>query len=313
MMSTEIGIIYYCEGAGHAMRTLAIAQQLEKRDIDVKMTGGGPGEKFLKLNDRSDFSPTVIKPGTRMHNEGLISALTHLPVNLVQRARDINSWLKENDPDVVLADGPLAAFVASLTGREFYFLNHWDWKLPESRVEKLNTFFVNSLLSFRAEKIFSPAIWEGISDRAVRVGPLAPEGGEKKPELDILVVPTDLGDVTENIVGELEREGHSVVKVGSDDWEPQPSLQPYLEEADYVVCSGYSTVMEASVAGTPVIIVPYTSEQRGIAESLDRKQGFREYSGDIIQDLEQVKSARQYENGAVQIAEEIAENLENRL
>ena len=311
-MPNEIGIIYYCEGAGHAMRTLAVAQQLEKRGLEVKMTGGGPGEKFLELNGRSDFSPTVIKPGTRMHSEGLISALTHLPGNLVQRARDINSWLKENDPDIVLADGPLAAFVASLTRRRFYFLNHWDWKLPESRVEKLNTFFVNSILSFRAEKIFSPAIWEDISDRAIRVGPLAPEGGEKNPELDILVVPTDLGDVTEKIVEELESEGYNTVKVGSEDWTHQPSLQPYLKEADYVVCSGYSTIMEASVAGTPVIIVPYTSEQRGIAKSLDGKQGFRKFSGDILQDLEQVGPVRQYENGAIHIAEEIAENLEKR-
>lgn len=308
-MSANVAIIYYCEGTGHAMRTFAIAQRLKKRGLNVRMTGGGPGEKYVQLNDMSMFSPTVIKPGTRRQNTNLIMALLYLPSNLSKRLFDLKQWMDKKKTDILLTDDPVAGLLASFTGQKFYFINHWDWKIPENKLLKINTFIVNNILSIRSVKIFSPTLWEQNSEKFTTVGPLAPQSDCDAPDIEILVVPTAIKDITNELVDELESQGYSVLKVGSDNWEPKASLQSYIEKADFVICSGYSTVMEAAVAGTPVIIAPHTSEQRGIANILHNKKGFKKYSGDVINDIQNITIPKEYPNGAIRITDEIMNEL----
>jgi len=63
----------------------------------------------------------------------------------------------------------------------------------------------------------------------------------------------------------LRADGHTVTVIGDHDWGPVPSLLSVLRRADAVICSGYSTIMEAAVAGTQYVVVPATNEQRYIA------------------------------------------------
>jgi UDP-N-acetylglucosamine:LPS N-acetylglucosamine transferase len=290
---------------------LAIAQQLEDREIEVEITGGGTGEKFLELNDRETYSPSTIHYTSKYYEEGLFSALKHLATSLRSRVSDLKAWLRDQDPDVVITDDPLVPFICMYEGLDYYIVSHWSWKMPENRLEKTVTWTVNKISTLKVSRFLYPAVWEDLEPRkADKIGPVAPEGLEKELDFDVLVVPTKMKDRTDEFVDELEE--YDLEVVGSDNWELQPSLQPYIEEADVVICGGYSTVMEASVAGTSCVIVPYTSEQEGIANILDGYRGYRKYTGDIREDISQVEVLEPRENGAEDVAEFVSGDLENK-
>lgn len=309
-MAGKAAFIHHCEGSGHAMKMLAIAQKLEEKEIEVEITGGGKGEKFLELNDRETFSPSTIHYTNRYYEEGLISALKHLATSLQSRVRDLKAWLGREEPEVVITDDPLVPFICMYEGLDYYIVSHWSWRMPENRLEKAVTWTVNKLSTLKASRFLYPAVWEGLEPAgADRIGPVAPEGEAKDLDFDILVVPTKMKDRTDEFVDDLEE--YDLEVVGSDSWEIQPSLQPYIEEADVVICGGYSTVMEASVAGTSCVIVPYTSEQKGIANILDEYRGYRKYTRDIRDDVSAVEDLEPMENGAEEIAELVSRDLEN--
>lgn len=309
-MPGKAAVMHHCEGSGHAMKMLAIAQKLEEEGVEVEITGGGKGEKFLELNGREPFSPATIHYTSKYYEEGLISALRHLSTALTSRVGDLRGWLRRENPDVVVTDDPLVPFICMYEGLDYYIVSHWSWKMPEDNLEKAVTWVVNRLSTLRSSGFFYPAVWEGLEPKgADSVGPIAPEGEEKDLDFDILVVPTKMKDRTDEFVEQLE--DYDLEVVGSEDWEIQPSLQPYLEEADVVICGGYSTIMEASVAGTPCVIVPYTSEQYGISDILEEYRGYRKYSGDIVEDISQVEDLEPKRNGAEEIARAVAEDLED--
>jgi hypothetical protein len=309
MPEQRCGILHYAgDGAGHAMRMLAVAQKLEKKGFEVRITGGGPGRKFLRLNGRSDFSPVNIHFEKNMHEMNAFYAFLNLPGPAFRRLKDIISWIDRQERNFLIVDDPIAALAAFLKEMKFYFLSHWTWKLPESWIDRTGTFFFHRAISASCEDFFCPAIWDESPPGAEVVGPLAPQGEEEVDDFDFLVVPSGMKDDNSRIAKELKRKDYEVREVGSENWSPKPSLQPFIREADYVVCSGYSTVMEAAVAGTPCIINPCTSEQRGIVDRLGGYSGFRSYSGDIEQDLENVGQMESYKNGAEEIAEIVAEN-----
>lgn len=307
-MTSQVGIIYNCEGSGHAMRMLAVAQRLEDRDIGYEMTGGGPGEKFLEMRGLSEHSPHVTDMRTRLE-QNILKAGLYIFSDPIKRIQDLRNWIRTNEHEVIITDDPSGLIAAYLEGKKFYTVSHVSSQVPKDRVESWATWFINKLVIPRNEEFFYPAIWEDLTpEKATRVGPLAPRGEEKDLDFDILVVPTQAAEMDEGFIEALKQD-YSVEVVGSSDWELQPSLQPYIEEADTVVCAGYSTMMEASVAGTPVVMMPQTSEQRGVAELLEDYIGFRMYSGDILRDVEKIEVPEPRENGAEQIAESISDDL----
>ncbi len=86
---------------------------------------------------------------------------------------------------------------------------------------------------------------------------------------DIVVVHSHYSSL-QQVTTHLRRQGYDVVNVAEDDWEAVPSLLPYIRGADCVVCSGYSTIMDAAVAGTPCVIHPATDEQAAVADWIQR-------------------------------------------
>lgn len=309
---SEVGIVYYGgDGAGHAMRMMAVAQQIEDRGLTVEMTGGGPGERFLRINDKSHFSPSNLHFVDKIEEGSYIRALAALPISASKRVNDIRGWIKDTNPEILVVDDPVAVIAAVLEGKKFYFLSHWDWSLPEKYIEKIGTFLIHRFISLKAEGFFVPSIWEGGPPNANIVGPLAPKAEDdvETGNFDVLVVPSSLDDVTEEPFDEAKKLGLKLKKVGSEDWDPKPCLQPYIEEADIIICSGYSTIMESAVAGTPCIMIPSSSEQRGVIERMKQFRGFIEYSGDLKEDIDKLQEPSEYSSGATEIAQIIDSNL----
>lgn len=307
-MVEKAAVMYHCEGSGHAMKMLAIAQQLEEQEIEVEITGGGKGEKFIELNGRDTFSPATIHYTSKYYDEGLLSSLNHLARDAPERIRDLRGWLVKQEPDFVVTDDPLVPFICMYDGIEYYVVSHWSWRMPKNRIEKAVTWAVNRISTLGASEFFYPSVWKGLKpDKAISVGPIAPNGEKRDIDLDILVVPTMMKDRTDEFIDDLR--DYKLEVVGSESWEPQPSLQPYIEEATVVICGGYSTIMEASVAGTPCVIVPHTSEQRDIADILEEYEGYKRYSGNILEDVSQVGDLKPHKNGAEEIARYIVEEI----
>ena len=306
----QAGIIYHCEGAGHAMRMLAIAERLKDKDIDVKMTGGGPGEKFLEMRGLSDYTPTVTDMRGKF-TDSTFKALFYMLSEPIDRLKDLRYWIREEDPEVVVTDDVLGLIAAFLEGKKFYTVTHVSKDVPESTLEGWLTWAVNKLTARKNEEMFYCTIWDGMKpDGAKQAGPLAPKGNEKEEiDFDILFVPTKAYEMQEDILEDLEE--YDVKVVGSENWETQPSLQPYISEADAIICAGYSTMMEASVAGTPCIMLPQTSEQEGVANILENYDGFARYSGEIERDLSDLNDPEPKDNGAEEIASVLARDLRN--
>ena len=90
-------------------------------------------------------------------------------------------------------------------------------------------------------------------------------------------------------------------------------LADWLDEQapDAVVCSGYSTVMEAAVAGTQCVVVPATNEQRGIASRLEPVAGFAvaETPADVTRAVDEVGTPPSFANGVAAIAERVVDDL----
>ncbi|MFB6121765.1 MAG: hypothetical protein ABEJ68_11700, partial [Halobacteriaceae archaeon] len=105
--------------------------------------------------------------------------------------------------------------------------------------------------------------------------------------------------------------GRTVTHVGDPDWEAVPALLPVLERADAVVCAGYSTVMEAAVAGTPCVVVPETNEQRGVARRLRSVEGFvvADDAAGAVAALDDPPAAPAHTNGVAAIAERVLDDV----
>ena len=134
----------------------------------------------------------------------------------------------------------------------------------------------------------------------------------ERPAPEVLVVPSHYSDLG-RIADQLVRQGYDVLDVGSDDWDPVASLLPYVRDADVVVCSGYSTVMDAAVAGTPCVVHPATDEQDAVAGWLDRFDvpGFAVAPEplDVLEAVDSPPDPPDFENGAGVVAETVMDDV----
>ncbi|WP_338074070.1 hypothetical protein [Halomicrobium salinisoli] len=149
-----------------------------------------------------------------------------------------------------------------------------------------------------------------------RVPPVALDGdADERGSHDVVVVPSHYSEL-DRIADVLERQGLDVVDVGSDEWDAVPSLLPYIRQADVVVCSGYSTVMDAAVAGTPCVVHPATDEQAAVGDWIERfdVDGFTvaEEPLDVVEAVASPPDAPAFENGAAVIADAVLDDLAER-
>jgi|GEM_PF-2133826 len=317
-MSPTIAVAHYPEGAGHATRMLAIADALQDAGADVVMAGGGAGSQFVELNGYDEYEPTTVDYIDTYQDGSMRDVLARSLPSSADRVTDYLAWFREVDPDAVVTDDMFAAMAASRTEVPLYALKHDVPALYEDPLERTGARFHTWFQLSVTREFFYPAVWPTDATdptKATKIPPVAldDDGRTADDAPDIVVVPShysEFGDVA----AELTDRGYDVLNVGSDDWAPVASLLPYIRGADLVVCSGYSTIMDAAVAGTPCVVVPETSEQEAVADRLERADviGFTiaattEAVCDVAADP---PAPPVYENGADRIAETVMDDLE---
>jgi hypothetical protein len=247
----KVGFVYWCDGAGHAARAIPVLKELESRGINISVAGGGPGSRFVELNgfDQPDLAHAAVKGNKPL--KFLKHTFGSLIPNLFKRTKEISKWMKEENPDKVITDDLFAMFVAIKQGKKVYRIDHLTpsmfglkWRVPSKIYNKFSLIF--------GEQIIVTSLWKEESDPRgyTRVGPLAQEGesDDNIDGYDVLINPGTHGEKFDLIKDKLEQEDLNVRTVGDDKWETKPSMTPYTEKADVVVCTGFSSIADTVVA-----------------------------------------------------------------
>lgn len=263
------------EGAGHASRSIAIAKDLDSEEIDIYFAGAGSGLEFIRQNDFPYFEVSNLsfhEPLIKSNYRRLI--FDFLPTFL-KKIEEYRKLVKKFD--LVVSDNDYPSVLASIsTGAQFVYISHdlGDFYPAGGTVVEIWNKFSRH---FSAEFIF-PNIFlreEKLSKRVKEVGPLAHVENSQVKDLDVLLVPSQFGSQEFQLIrNRLEKWGIRVKSITGGDWKIAPNLYPFIKSASKVICSGYSTLMECSLASTPPIILPKTPEQKFLAKSLKDKEGF---------------------------------------
>lgn len=268
----SVALAHAPEGAGNATRMLAIAVELVDRGREVAVAGGGPGTSFLRSNGFEPFEPTTVD-FTGRRQSSLPGALAATAPRARRRLRDFLGWLRERRPAVVLTDDPFAALAATRLRIPFFRLDHATAADFDATFERLGYGLFNRYSLWAGEAFLYTCLRP---DRAppgvVPVGPVAYEPADPEPvdPFDVLVVPGTFSTEFGTLADRLRDAGRSVRLVGGPNWEPVPAMYPYAAAADAVVCTGFSSIAEATVAGTFCVVHPVLDCQRGIADRIAR-------------------------------------------
>lgn len=309
-MAPTVAVAHYPEGAGHATRMLAVARALEARGATVTLAGGGHGARFIEFNGYEQFEPAAVDFIGDYQGGSLGHVLANSLPSSARRVADYVGWLRREEPDALVTDDMFAAMAAEFADTHLFVCTHNASSYYDAVIEQGFTWLLNRHQLFAAEAFLYPSIWpadSGDPPGVTRVPPIAldaEQGDEDRPpvETDVLVVPSAYSSGFDDLVERLRSAGHDVTLVGDDDWECVPALLPHIRAADRVVCSGYSTVMEAAVAGTPCVIYPFTDEQHGVSRVIERTgiEGFQvEHSiPHVVRAVGQALDPPAYGNGA---------------
>jgi hypothetical protein len=323
-MTPHVAVAHYPEGAGHATRMLAIARSLEAHGATVSIAGGGPGQQFVDLHGYDGFEPATVDYIDDFQDGGnLLRVLTNSVPISAKRVLDYVAWLRREDPTALVTDDMFAAMAAPLTGTPLHVVTHNAPGYYDDRVEEWFTWLLTEFQVAVGQQFLYPAVWDSAvedPDAVTAIPPIALEsppadarigtdGGTEPADPGVVLVPSHYSEGFDALAERLRDDGQEVTLVGGDDWNTVPALLPVLERADAVVCSGYSTVMEAAVAGTPCLIYPFTDEQHGVARIIDREgvPGFAVVDNPeaAAAGLDDLPAAVAHENGAAEAAKRV--------
>jgi hypothetical protein len=352
-MEPTVAVAHYPEGAGHATRMLAIAKALEARGATVTLAGGGPGARFIEYNGYDQFEPALVDFIGDYQGGSLLHVLAHSLPNSARRVYDYVNWLRRERPDALVTDDMFAAMAAEFIDVPLFVCTHNASSYYDAVIEQGFTWLLNRHQRHAAEAFLYPAVWppdshdppgvtyvppialdvpvdERTRTRADEPARLLTDGAsvsagtsvpgthtpadEPIPESDILVVPSAYSTGFDTLTDRLQAAGHDATLVGGDGWECVPALLPHIRAAEKVVCSGYSTIMEAAVAGTPCIVYPFTDEQHGVSRVIERTglAGFQvEHSvSHVVRAVGQSLAVPEYENGAGRTAKYVLDGID---
>lgn len=318
-MDLTVAVAHYPEGAGHATRMLAVAQAFEAEGARVVLAGGGPGSRFVEHNGYDVFRAAPVDYIGDYQRGSVGRVLTRSLPYSGKRVVDLAGWLRREAPDALVTDDMFGAMAASLTGTPLYVVTHNAASYYDAAVEQAFTWLLNRYQLGAAESFLYPSVWPpdaGDPPGVTHVPPIALDpDGCPPPDRDVgvLVVPSVYSTGFEVLAETLRTEGHDVTLVGCDGWDPVPALLPWIRAADVVVCSGYSTVMEAAVGGTPCVVYPFTDEQHGVTRVLERRgvRGFQvEHStAHVARAVRHPPRAPDYDNGVGRVADHVLSAL----
>ncbi|WP_135806779.1 glycosyltransferase [Halorussus marinus] len=318
-MDRTVAVAHYPEGAGHATRMLGVAQALEDAGVEVVLAGGGPGSRFIECNGYEVFRAAPVDYIGDYQEGSLGRVLTKSLPYSAKRVVDLVGWLRREEPAALVTDDMFGAMAASLTGTPVYVVTHNAASYYDAAVEQVFTWLLNRYQLSVAESFLYPAVWppdEGDPPGVEHVPPIALDPTDSSgPDVDVgvLVVPSVYSTNFDVLAETLRTEGRDVTLVGTDAWEAVPALLPWIRAADVVVCSGYSTVMEAAVGGTPCVVYPFTDEQHGVTRVLERRgvRGFQvEHSiAHVARAVRHPPDSPSHDNGVDRVADHVVDRL----
>jgi hypothetical protein len=292
---------------------LAVVEELDTAGYETVLAGGGPGVKFVEENGYSEYEPLAVDFIGDYQDGSLVSVLSNSAPAVYERINQYRDWFAEETPALLLTDDISAAIAAAIAGQRYVYLSHDPAAFYTTTVERAGAWVRNRIARRTAEQFLLPKVWSGnpTIPGTTEIPPIAPRATGDEPDVDVLVVPSAFTIDPADLATALDARGRDVTLVGGDGWEVQESLQPYIAGANLVICSGYSTVMESAVAGTPCIALPATSEQRGVVDALVDEPGF--YAADSVQGVEalldSVRPPDAHENGATTVADIVSTYL----
>jgi UDP:flavonoid glycosyltransferase YjiC (YdhE family) len=294
---------------------LAVAHAFEALGYEPVIAGGGPGRAFVECNGYEEYTPRGVNFIEDYQNGDLWAVLTRSVPNFGKRVYDYVAWLRRERPAFLVTDDISAAVAATATAISYYYLTHDSAEFYTNAVEQVSARIRNRFTVATSELFALPKVWSGapVIPGASVIPPIAPESDPADKSVDVLVVPSAFSTDPERLREALEDHGRSVTLVNDENWEIEPSLQPYVEAANVVVCSGYSTVMEAAVAGTPCIILPHTTEQRGVVRALEGTRGFyaAETVDDVVSTASRVTPPERRRNGIRKLTDAVLARVEH--
>lgn len=318
-MDLTVGVAHYPEGAGHATRMLAVAQAVEDAGAEVVLAGGGPGSRFVESNGYDVFRAAPVDYIGDYQQGSIGRVVTRSLPYSGRRVFDLGRWLRREAPAALVTDDMFAAMAASLTGTPLYVVTHNAASFYDAAIEQVFTWLLNRYQLGVAESFLYPAVWppdEGDPPGVAHVPPIALDPADcpaPDDDVGVLLVPSVYSTNFDVLAETLRTEDHRVTRVGDDGWDDVPALLPWIRAADVVVCSGYSTVMEAAVAGTPCVVYPFTDEQHGVSRVLERRgvRGFQvEHSvAHVTRAVRHPPRNPEYENGVEQVADHVIGDL----
>ena len=328
-VSPHVAVVHYPEGAGHATRMMGVARGLERRGATVSLAGGGDGRRLYAPNGYDVYEPPTVDFVADYQRaadplRGLCRVVTGSLPDAGRRLRAARRWLAGVDPAAVVVDDMFAAAAVATTDRPLYVLSHDAGALYRDPLVSAPTRLANAGQRAVARRFFCPTVWPPSGadiPGASRVPPVAlPPPADADTEsgagpgpraAETVLVPSAYSTDFEATADRLRATGHDVTLVGDENWTPVPSLLPVLRRAETVVCSGYSTVMEAAVAGTHCVVCPATNEQAGVARRLRGVEGFT-VAGDATAVEAAVAADRpapDFPNGVAAVAGRILDDL----
>ncbi|EGQ43415.1 MAG: hypothetical protein J07AB43_14060 [Candidatus Nanosalina sp. J07AB43] len=272
-MDKKVCLIHWCTGTGHAARMIPVAKELESRNVQVSVAGGGFGSKFLEMNGFQEPGFEEVPDVAKYSKIELLPKLvTQFIPSALKRTVQSYDWIKQEDPDEIVTDDIFAMIACVASRRSFYRIDHltpdilpFKWSIPQKLYNKVSMVF--------GENIIVTSVWpEKSKDNYIEfVGPLGQEGESGEVEdYDMLVVPGSWGgNQFDEISRRLREKGYDIKVVGGENWETKASMTPHMAAADCVICTGYSSIADAAVAGTTCVVYPFIPFQKAIANEID--------------------------------------------
>lgn len=312
----KVAVTHWSEGAGHASRMLAIAYKLRDEDTDVLMAGGGPGAMFVNMNGFNEFEASTTGWTDKQQQSIIPASIGSLP-GALKRFWEMYRWLKKEDPDIVVTDDPFTVITGAITGQTVFTFEHSYPKMFDLWTDKAISFGYHKFAKTVSEEFFWTSLWEsgeGDPDNVHRIDPVSHVADNSVDDsFDILIIPGTYSTGFERIKEQLEEKEFDVKMVGDQDWEPVKSMAPYAEEADLVICTGFSSIADAMVAGTPALVYPFISCQRGLAKLIEEKdvEGIQIVHSvdEAVKAAEEPPKQPEFDNGADEVVEQLKEYM----
>lgn len=327
-------------GAGHATRSASIAYEIKQLDesAEILFICSGIGARFIRLasfvcEEIEDAISDMIIHSFKGGNYTL-RFIKNYPRTLSSVKRVIENF----KPDIVVSDQEFTSLIISKFKKIRNFLiTHEIPPFELDCLSKFSNWFRIKGFHFAldiSDRIIVPDIVgidipDEIKNKTNRVGFLAkiPEKrGENKVNRVLISLSFTSQEKISGIfdsISDLPVELWSRIKFPADGvryLEPVPFLTEYMKNCGIVVCSGYSTVMEAVGLRIPCLIIPETREQKIFAEKAEmngvaKVSGVENIRNDILELMnsyerrKMISSQKKIPNGSVQSAEIILSEI----